>query len=48
MKTDDKCQECKKDWTKCDKCPVMIEWVKEHRKGYHDALQRQTESEEQA
>lgn len=32
MKTDDKCQECKKDWTKCDKCPVMIEWVKEHRK----------------
>ena len=54
MKTDDKCQECKKDWTKCDKCPVMIEWVKEHRKekayrkGYHDALQRQAESEEQA
>jgi len=31
-KTDDKCQECKKDWTGCGKCPVMIEWVKEHRK----------------
>ena len=29
MKIDDKCQECKKDWTKCVKCPVMIEWVVE-------------------
>lgn len=29
MKTDDKCQECKKDWTKCGRCPVSMEWVKE-------------------
>lgn len=29
IKTDDNCQECKKDWTKCGKCPVMIKWVKE-------------------
>ena len=27
-KTDEKCEECKKDWTKCGKCPVMMEWVK--------------------
>ena len=31
MKTDDKCQECKKDWTKCTKCPVMMKWVMEHK-----------------
>ena len=29
---DDRCKECKLDWTKCSKCPVMIEWVKEHKK----------------
>ena len=29
--TDDKCQDCKKDWTKCAKCPVMMKWVKEHK-----------------
>ena len=29
MKTDDKCQKCKKDWTKCARCPVMVEWVVE-------------------
>lgn len=31
MKTDDKCQECKKDWTKCGKCPVMMKWIKERK-----------------
>ena len=29
MKTDDRCKECKKDWTKCGKCPVMMKWVVE-------------------
>ena len=29
MKTDDKCKECKKDWTKCNICPVMMKWLKE-------------------
>ena len=24
---DDRCKECKKDWTKCGCCPVSIEWV---------------------
>lgn len=28
---DDRCKECKMDLTKCGKCPVMIECVKEHR-----------------
>ena len=28
--TDYRCKECKKDWTKCSKCPVMMKWVKEH------------------
>ena len=27
---DNKCQSCKKDWTKCTTCPVMMKWVKEH------------------
>ena len=31
MKTDDKCKKCKKDWTKCGRCPVMMKWVKEHK-----------------
>lgn len=31
MKTDDKCKECKKDWTKCGTCPVMMQWVKEQK-----------------
>jgi len=31
MKIDDKCQECKKDWTKCGRCPVTIKWIKEHK-----------------
>ena len=26
---DNICKKCKKDWTKCGKCPVMMEWVKE-------------------
>lgn len=30
MKTDDRCKECKKDWTKCSRCPVMMKWVKEY------------------
>lgn len=29
VKTDNKCQECEKDWTKCTTCPVMMKWVKE-------------------
>lgn len=37
MKTDDRCKECKKDWTKCGKCPVMMEWVKEHKSEVQDA-----------
>ncbi len=31
METDERCKECKKDWTKCGTCPVMMEWVKEHK-----------------
>ena len=31
VKTDNKCQKCKKDWTKCGRCPVMMKWVKEHK-----------------
>ena len=31
-KTDEKCQNCKKDWTKCTRCPVMMKWVKEYKK----------------
>ena len=27
----DKCKECKKDWTKCGRCPVTIEWLKEQK-----------------
>ena len=26
--TDHRCKECKKDWTKCSRCPVMMKWVK--------------------
>ena len=29
--TDDRCKECKKDWTKCGRCPVMMKWEKELR-----------------
>lgn len=32
--TDDRCKECKKDWTKCAKCPVMMKWIKEHKEEY--------------
>ena len=28
MKIDDRCKECKKDWTKCGRCPVMMKWVR--------------------
>ena len=31
MKIEDECQECKKIG-KCGACPVMLNWVKEHRK----------------
>jgi len=31
MEIEDRCQKCKKDWTKCGTCPVMMEWVKEHK-----------------
>ena len=27
----DPCKSCKKDWTKCGACPVMMQWVKEHK-----------------
>ena len=36
MKTDDRCKECKKDWTNCGKCPVMMDWVKEHKSEVQD------------
>lgn len=26
------CENCTKDWTKCGTCPVMMQWVKEHKK----------------
>lgn len=26
-----KCRECKKDWTKCGKCPVMMKFIEEHK-----------------
>lgn len=29
--TDNKCQECKKDWTKCSKCLVTMKWIKEQK-----------------
>jgi hypothetical protein len=29
--TDEQCENCKKDWTKCGTCPVMMQWVKEHK-----------------
>lgn len=25
VETDKRCKECKKDWTKCGTCPVMLE-----------------------
>lgn len=28
---DKRCKECKKDWTKCGRCPVTMEWVKEQK-----------------
>ena len=31
QKIDDRCKECEKDWTKCLKCPVMMQWVKQHK-----------------
>lgn len=30
-KTDEECKKCKKDWTKCGKCPVMMKWIKEQK-----------------
>ena len=30
--TQEECKSCTKDWTKCGSCPVMIKWMKEHRK----------------
>ena len=29
----DDCKECKKDWTKCSRCPVTMKWIKEHKRG---------------
>ena len=31
IEIEDECKECKKDWTKCGTCPVMMNWVKERR-----------------
>ena len=31
IKTDEQCKNCSKDWTKCGTCPIMIQWVKEHK-----------------
>ena len=31
MGTAEQCESCTKDWTKCGTCPVMMQWVKEHR-----------------
>lgn len=31
IETDDKCKECKKDWTKCGRCLVMMKWLKERK-----------------
>ena len=28
LSVETKCKECKKDWTKCGKCPVMMKFVK--------------------
>ena len=27
----EQCENCKKDWTKCGTCPVMMQWVNEHK-----------------
>ena len=29
--TIEQCESCTKDWTKCGTCPVMMQWVKEHK-----------------
>ena len=31
IETDPRCESCKKDWTKCGTCPIMMQWVKEHK-----------------
>ena len=31
VKIVDKCKECRKDWTKCGRCPVTMEWLKEQK-----------------
>ncbi len=30
--TQEECNFCTKDWTKCGSCRVMIKWLNEHRK----------------
>ena len=32
MNIDDRCKKCKKDWTKCGTCPVMMQWVKKQKR----------------
>lgn len=27
----EQCESCSKDWTKCGTCPVMMQWVEEHK-----------------
>ena len=36
IEADPRCEKCKKDWTKCGTCPLMMQWVKEHRKEVED------------
>lgn len=31
VETDKRCKECKKDWTKCGTCPVMMEGLDVHK-----------------
>ena len=39
--TDPRCESCKKDWTKCGTCPVMMQWVKEMREKNESNRRRQ-------
>lgn len=31
LSADTKCKKCKKDWTKCGRCPVMMKYVNDHK-----------------
>ena len=30
--TIEQCENCTIDWTKCGTCPVMMQWVRDHKK----------------